>query len=300
MGLQPNQDSAPKHGEGNRRSASGDTTGTGQAQAGHPITPSEYMKLARVIQSEIIPRLFLTLSPDPQELPERTFHPPIAAPAAKLGEQEVSRFVSLLLSDDDTAAYARACRLLADGVSVDTIFLDLLAPAARRLGTLWETDECSFFEVTRSLGQMQVLLRRFGQDLGFTVDAATLGFRVLLASLPGEQHTFGISMVEEFFREHGWQTDRLVEPDLKALRKAVASDWYSIVGLSVSQDLVGDELKDLIAELRKAAPNPNTLFMVGGHFFNEHPEQVLLVGADGTGVDAQAAFARFQSLLGLS
>jgi acetyl-CoA carboxylase biotin carboxylase subunit len=157
------------------------------------------MKLARVIQSEIIPRLFLTLSPEPQAAIEISLGPSVAEPTAALGEQEISRFVSLLLSDDDTAAYARACQLRRDGVSVDAIFLELLAPAARRLGTLWETDECSFFEVTRSLGQMQVLLRRFGQDLGFPVILKSLyggggrGMKVAFSDDQLRQHFASVS-----------------------------------------------------------------------------------------------------------
>jgi methanogenic corrinoid protein MtbC1 len=190
--------------------------------------------------------------------------------------------------------------LRAGGMPVGAILVDLFAPAARELGRMWDDDDCTFYDVTSGLAQLHTLLRRFGQDLGVRHDPSTLGFRVFLASLPGDQHTFGISMVEELFRESGWDTVGLSAPSTDELRDAVAADWYAVVGLSVSRDLVGDDLRDLLTDLRRIAPNPNTFFMVGGHYFNEHPEQVALVGADGSAVDGRQAILAIRNLLGLA
>ena len=44
------------------------------------------------------------------------------------------------------------------GASVETLYLDLLAPTARHLGDLWDADVCDFTEVTVGLGRLQQVL----------------------------------------------------------------------------------------------------------------------------------------------
>ncbi|MGT2486179.1 B12-binding domain-containing protein [Methylobacterium oryzae CBMB20] len=55
------------------------------------------------------------------------------------------------------AEWVRA--LLEEGLSLDALLLDLFAPAARRLGQLWEEDEADFLDVAAALGRLQSLTR---------------------------------------------------------------------------------------------------------------------------------------------
>ena len=41
------------------------------------------------------------------------------------------------------------------GVSVESLYLDLFGPIARRLGEMWEDDACDFSTVTVALGEMR-------------------------------------------------------------------------------------------------------------------------------------------------
>lgn len=263
------------------------------------VSLEDYITLSRVIQSEIIPRLLLTTSRSrlkasafPAVAPEALTHAPVSG-------DEVAHFARLLLADDPSAAGEYVETLRRSGRELGAIFLELFAPTAQHFGTMWDADECSFFDVTRALGQLHILLRHFGRELGFQADPATLGLRVLLASLPGDQHTFGMAMVEELFRNAGWDTVGLIAPSTAELCSAVSSEWHAIIGLSVSRDQIDDDLRLLIAELRRIAPNPRTYILVGGRFFNEHPEEVARVGADGSAIDGQQAIMQMRALLKL-
>ena len=88
-------------------------------------------------------------------------------------------------------------------ISVESIFLDLLAPAARQLGTQWEADVTDFANVTLGVSRLQRIMRRLGDTFLQRDQPRQRGESALLTIIPGEQHSFGLSMVAEFFRRAG-------------------------------------------------------------------------------------------------
>jgi len=114
-------------------------------------------RLERSLQRELMPRLVharrqTASSPQHDDVPFR--RPPAL---------DVDAFVAAVRGHDDQRAAEHVRLLIDSGVPIDTVYLDLLAPAARRLGAMWEADECDFVEVTVSLGRMQRLLRDLSQ-----------------------------------------------------------------------------------------------------------------------------------------
>ena len=63
--------------------------------------------------------------------------------------------------------------------------------------------------------------------------ALPTGRRVLLLPGPGEQHTFGLSMVAEFFRRSGWEVVGGTGPESLDPVRAVRDEWFDVVGISV-------------------------------------------------------------------
>lgn len=142
-------------------------------------------QLARTIEQEIIPRLMLA---------HRTASEPLlqaASPGYSITEDDVRQFAKLVLSHDEDVAFAAILTLRARNVSVEKIYIDLLAPTARYLGALWDDDLCNFTDVTVGLGRLQRVLRELSPALGCSVEHPSQGRRVLLLPSPGEQHTFG-------------------------------------------------------------------------------------------------------------
>ena len=182
-------------------------------------------------------------------------------------------------------AYVEALR--GQGVSLETVFLDLIAPAAQLLGEMWVADLTDFTEVTIGLSKLQHLLHHFGPAFENESQWAFCSSRALLAAMPGDLHTFGISMVEEFFRRAGWDVKGGHYQSCKDLVIAVREESFDLVGLSVSSDLLLGDLTSVIASIRNASRNSAVRVVVGGRLFVEHPEFATQVGADGTAADAR-------------
>ena len=101
--------------------------------------------LAAAIEDEVIPRLLLSQRSHLGEV-----HTDVK-PTSAAGEGCIDEFVQLLLTDELEVAYAYIDSVRVRGVTLSGIYLELLAPAARVLGTMWEEDRVSFADVTVAL-----------------------------------------------------------------------------------------------------------------------------------------------------
>jgi methanogenic corrinoid protein MtbC1 len=254
--------------------------------------------LSRMIASEVIPRLVhgLRAARAAEGLP-----PPAAA---SIAAADIADIVALVLAEEADIVFAHVESLLRRGVGVQAIFLDLLAPAARQLGEMWEADVCDFTQVTIGLIRLQQVLRRLSpsfQQETSQHDAVPrdVALRALLMPAPGEQHTFGLVIVSEFFRRAGWEVAgavHLPESELKAL---VSGSWFAVAGLTLGSEARLDALVACIRMIRAASCNRDIGIMVGGPLFLAKPELVAQVGADSTASDAPEAVLQAHRLLNL-
>lgn len=253
-------------------------------------TPRERLgRIVRAIEQDIIPRLVQAHS-QPKAV---SFQP--AAPRVQLAD--VAAFMPLVLGPDDADSQGMISRLLDRGVAVDEIYTGLLAPAARELGRMWEEDSCSFADVTVAMGRLQRLMRTLSPAFGRAVPYPQDGRRVLLAVAPGEQHTFGLSIVAEFFRRSGWEVVGDAESQTRDPVAMVRREWFDVVGLSIGIESRLDWVKSGIAALRSASRNRGLGVMVGGSVFLSRPGLAIEVGADGTAIDGRTAPELAESLL---
>jgi MerR family transcriptional regulator, light-induced transcriptional regulator len=239
--------------------------------------------LARAIEQEIIPRLMLA-----HRSPSDCLTLPAVADD-QVNQEDIQAFAKLVLSPDEDLALPCVAAMRARGISVETIYLDLLAPVARYLGELWDQDLCDFTDVTMGLSRLHRVLRELSPAFSRASDCAANGRRVLLLPAPGEQHTFGLVMVAEFFRRAGWDVaggpwEAGGDPSVMVRR-----EWFDVVGFSMANHLNMDELRECIGKVRKAAMNPNVGIMVGGPAFAANPEYVDLVDADASVNDGSKA-----------
>ena len=149
--------------------------------------------LYRAIEHEIIPRLMLA-HPMAEECLST-----LPASSPQVSVDDVTAFAKLVLAPDENVAHACIETMRNSGISVETIYTDLLAPVARYLGKLWEEDLCDFTEVTLGLGRLHQVLRELSPAFSQSNHRAN-GRRALLLPAPGEQHTFGLVM--EIGRAH--------------------------------------------------------------------------------------------------
>jgi len=205
--------------------------------------------------------------------------------------QDVKRFARLPLSEDASVLLREVDKQLAKGVSVEAIYLDLLAPSARLLGRLWEEDECDFVAVTMGLWRLQEVMREMAARTPLSLVGGAAGPTVLFASMPGDQHTFGTIMIEELFSREGWNTELLLQPQRRELLDRLAHRSFNLVGLTISRDCPSAAISQLISAIRNVSANPSIKIMIGGRMINENPHIVEHVGADAMAFDAREALS---------
>ena len=239
-------------------------------------SPARPERLSRLLEAEIIPRLMLVHRVSFQD----------ATDASRPNVNDVSELTRLLTLGDTLPARRFIENLRAQGVAIEAIFLNLFAPAALLVGELWATDLCTFTDVTIALSRLQHFVRELSS--AFEGDEAFRGpgHAIVFAPAPGEQHIFGLMLVEEFFRRAGW--DVANEP-AETTVSLVRRQFVTMIGFSAGDEERLAPLTALITEVRAASQNPHLVVMVGGKCFIDRPELVGRVGADATAKDAREA-----------
>ena len=241
--------------------------------------------VANVVEAQIIPRLLASTLP---QAPLR-----VRPSTTAIAPHDIAEFTELILSGNDMAMNSYIDLFRAKGVSVETIYLDLLTGAARQLGSLWGADECNFCEVSIATWQIQKIM--YDLRPAFFAEGTNKmpsGYRVLFAPIASEQHTLGTMMAAEFFRRAGWDVSSLLPTDNSELLDAVANDHVDLVGISVSGEETLRKLSATIAALRSASLNRRITVMVGGWIFNHQTSLATQHGADFCEPDIREAILR--------
>lgn len=260
--------------------------------------PIRSISLGGLVEGEIIPRLLLAhceAHPDGHDIEGRTSEPRPPGGRFETGEAELFSTRPLYLEADELLTEVEA--FLDRGVSVESIMVDLLAPSARRLGEMWEEDECDFVDVTMGLWRLQEVMREIALRSPSLVRFFSAAPSALFTPMPGDDHSFGALMVEEIFARSGWQSEVLFKPERQELLAIVAERSLDLVGLTLTCDCPTGTVAELISAIRAVSPNAETRVIIGGPRVNADPGLVSLVGADGTASDARSALALAQRLV---
>ena len=216
----------------------------------------------------------------------------------KVDGNEIDVFVELLLNSARGACIAHISDLHAKGVALESIYLDLLAPAAQKLGPMWLSDELSFSEISIALARLQALVSKAARSEAPTLMQVDQDRHIVLARARNEQHAFGLLMVAEFFRLAGWRVSGGI--DLKTgadLNAVVQGDWFTVLGLTAGSRRLALDLKDDIAAARASSTNPELQVIVGGSAFLQEPDLVAEIGGDCSAADGFEAVEQAEQLL---
>ena len=236
-----------------------------------------------VIENQIIPRLLNVLPMDSANAQAWSVDWP-------LGERpEFLAFTQLCLQNDAAQANRFVDGLMDRGLTPAQVFMELVTPAARHLGVLWDRDECDFTQVTCGLAIMHQMIYR----LGYETPTAALNEgeqeSVMLACAPGSQHFLGLTIVADLYRKAGANVVLEISSTESELLRAVSHEWFDVVGISVALAVQLQSLPSLIAHLREQSGNPQVKVVLGGPVFLFNPITAQALGADAIFTDAQAA-----------
>jgi DNA-binding transcriptional MerR regulator/methylmalonyl-CoA mutase cobalamin-binding subunit len=154
--------------------------------------------------------------------------------------------------------HALANQLMREGLQ--RFVLNTVAPLNRVVGEMWMRGELQVFEEHLFTEQLQVALRTainaFPRHAGVP--------RVLLTTLPGEQHGLGLLMVEALLVPEGAQCISLgTQTPIDDIRNAALAHKVHIVALSFSAAFPLRQAGEGLATLRKALP-PQVALWAGG------------------------------------
>jgi MerR family transcriptional regulator, light-induced transcriptional regulator len=255
--------------------------------AGADLDPADTVN--NIIESQIIPRLLMAHNTSESRATSRRLR--------TITAEEASRFALLPLRLEAASLLEEVDAFIAKGASVETICLDLLAPAARKLGEMWERDECDFLDVTMGLWRLQEVMREVAARSPAAFADIQVPYSALFSPMPGDHHNFGVMMIEEVFARAGWRSEALVKPERRELLDRLARQPFDLIGLTLARDCPSAALGNLIRAVRNVSANPRIIVLVGGRMINENPGIAIEVGADGTGADALTALELANTLV---
>lgn len=194
---------------------------------------------------------------------------PVTDAQTVLGDPCAAAMAYALCDPEDDAAGLLVDDLLAAGLSVEDLCHEHLAPAARRLGMLWDQDRLPFTEVAMATARIQSILRRM--PTGRVLPGRAAGPGAVFAAVPGETHTLGVMMAADLFRRAGWDVGLLVGRSHDELLAHVTRDDRPIIGLSCSGDHSYPALRRLLAAIGNARPDAQV--MVSGQIVTQ-PDRI--------------------------
>ncbi|QMW23983.1 cobalamin B12-binding domain-containing protein [Sandaracinobacteroides saxicola] len=251
---------------------------------GHEVMAMGQGALSRVIENQIIPRLLMA----------HRVGAALADTHVEIEAQDVMALAEASVSAEGRGVSALMQRLLDGGVTPEALLIDLVAPAARVLGTRWEEDSLDFVDVTIGLWRLQEVVQLLESRCPAVPSG---GRRALFVSLACDTHRLGTTIVADIFGRAGWDVSlALAASDMDAAHM-VRERAFDVVGLTVSCDGHIAAATSLIAAVRHASQVPGLKVIVGGPLFQRDPALVHAVGADGMSGDARDAVALAQRLL---
>lgn len=140
------------------------------------------------------------------------------------------KLADLLLAGDSVAAW----EFIKEEQSSRAIYQELITPAMRHIGLLWEHNRISVADEHVATAVCDMLISRLGYEKAQQAPQ-TPGRKAAFLCLEGERHYLGLKMAYQLFSEYGWDS-KYFGPDLP-LDFAVQSleKWQpEVIGLSVT------------------------------------------------------------------
>jgi DNA-binding transcriptional MerR regulator/methylmalonyl-CoA mutase cobalamin-binding subunit len=188
--------------------------------------------------------------------PRRTAsRPPAVAEATEdLGD------LLALIKQHDAAGYQQALQQRLARQGFQHFVQDTVAPLTRQVGEAWEDGRIEVFEEHLFTELTKRLLR---QAIA-TLPGGSRSPRVVLTTVPDEQHVLGLLMVEGLFALEGAECIPLgTQMPLREICRAAVAHQADIVALSFSTAFPCRQVSSVLAQLRQMLPS-NIALWVGG------------------------------------
>jgi len=201
------------------------------------------------------------------------------------GYPQIAELCDALIAEDDHAGARFISDVRSAGATIESVYLNYLAGAARLLGTWWEDDRVSFTQVTVGTSRMYAIMRSIRRELPVT--SLNMARAAVFATVPGEEHILGVRMAADLFRKDGWDIELLIGEEHDQLVNDICRTGMVLIGLSASGDRTLEALSKLVIALR--IKKPAVRIFVSGHIVDACEDTVSLMDIDGMAADYDTA-----------
>lgn len=205
--------------------------------------------------------------------------------------EEIAKLSSALTGPEKAAAPAIVQGYLRNGLDVEQIYLQYLAPASHELGLRWDRDTITFADVTVGTGRIYAIMRSLSRR--FNPRHVPSNKSALFAGVPGDDHQLGIKMAVDLARERGWHVDIELGLAHDELVDRLTSSEHLIFGISAGGHHSLPSLAKLILALRVSVPYAQIL--VSGNAANLDLESIKLMHPDAVTEDFEQAMDHLDS-----
>ena len=186
----------------------------------------------------------------------------------------------------------RAFQILEDaraaGLGLSSIYLDLLQPALREIGRLWQENHISVADEHLATAITQAAMAR-AYERAFTW-STPLSRSLIAACVDVERHEVGLRMLCDLLDLEGWQTTYLgATVPVASLVAMVQRQRPNVVAISAALNAHLPRVRAMVAAIREALGEDGPLIIVGGRPFLENPGLATELGADLTAKNAADA-----------
>lgn len=191
-----------------------------------------------------------------------------AAPQPSPYEAEITEYMSALFEKNNKRILYLVKQFLNKGISVDAIYVGILAESMRRIGELWHNAEITVDMEHYCTSAMQLAMTQLYPE----IFAAERKGKTLLCACPGtELHEMGAHIVADVFENNGWDSIYLgaAVPE-EYMLNAVRENRPDLVALSVTMPQHLIDCARLVKAIKKAFPDQK--IAVGGRAFDSTEE----------------------------
>jgi len=226
-----------------------------------------------------------------EQEPEPSPAAPAREPSPELSGKAL-QYLELLRGNRTDAASELVEALVREGHHISRLYLEILEPALKETGRLWQRGELRVGEEhVISMATQRIMSRIFQPPAaldGKPTPAVPSVCLILAAS--GEPHIIGPSMVSDLLRMDGWEVLFPVgNLSIRHVLEITTEITPQLIALSVTIPEHAAGAADLIAAVREKDHLRGVRIIVGGQAFQSRPALWQEVGADATAGDAAAA-----------
>jgi methanogenic corrinoid protein MtbC1 len=151
-------------------------------------------------------------------------------------------------------------KLEALGLCYETLVDEVFAPAARKLGQKWNTNDLSFSEVSTGISTL-LLVNAILRSQTAPVAAGSRN-HVLFVTLPHQAHTLGIILAAETFRRRQCEVDMMLNATTDSLVDYVSESQVGLIGMTAGREDSIEAIFSLCDRLSKL-PRPPVVLLGG-------------------------------------